>query len=147
MAAGEGGDRAGEVVPVLHGQGSHVQARGPTLGAGRQRPHLLVREGQAHHPGKKSHGLILGEAQIGVAQLDHLPAGAQAGQPERRIETGGDDQVHLQRQVLQQEEQDIVDSLGLDQVIVVEHEDDPLRQGRDLVDQGRQDDLGWDRLG
>ena len=59
-----------------------------------------------------------------------------------RVLTGGDDQVHLWRQVLDQEGEGIVDRFGIDNVVVVEDEDEIVRDGGDFVEQGRQDRFG-----
>ena len=83
-----------------------------------------------------------GEAQVGGAQLGQLAPGAQPGQGERRILAGGDHQVHPRRQVLEQEGEGIVDRFGIDRVVVVEDEDEIVREGGDLVEQGRQDRVG-----
>jgi hypothetical protein len=49
------------------------------------------------------------------------------------IITGGDDQVHLWWQVLEQKGEGVVDGLGFDQVVVIEDEDNPIGEGGDLV--------------
>ena len=41
----------------------------------------------------------------------------------------------------------LVDRAGVDDVVIVEHEDEGLRYGGDLVEQGRQHRLGGRRLG
>ena len=88
-------------------------------------------------------GLGRGEAQVGGAQFGQLAPGAQPGQGQRGILTGGDDQVQLGRQVLDQEGQGIVDRPGVEDVVVVEDEHDIARDGGDVVEQGRQRRLGW----
>ena len=75
-----------------------------------------------------------------------MASGAQPGQGKLWILTGGDDQVHLRRQVLDQKGEGVVNRLGLNQVVVVEDEDEAFREGGDLVDQGRQKRFGWRRL-
>jgi hypothetical protein len=76
-----------------------------------------------------------------------LAPGAQPGQGQVRILAGGDDQVHPRRQVLEQEGEGIVDRSGIDNVVVVEDEDEIVRDGVDLVEQGRQGRFDRRRLG
>ena len=90
---------------------------------------------------EKRGGFGGGKAQVGGAQLGQLAPGAQAGQGELRILAGGDDQVQLRRQVLEQKGEGIVNRLGIDHMVVVEDEDERVREGGDLVEQGRQDRL------
>ena len=59
-----------------------------------------------------------------------------------RVLTGGDDQVHLWRQVLEQKGEGIVNRSGIDHVVVVEDEDEIVRDGGDFIEQGRQDRFG-----
>ena len=59
-----------------------------------------------------------------------------------RIFTGGDDQVHLRRQVLEQKGEGLVNRFGIDHVVVVQDEDEIVREGGDLVEQGGQDRFG-----
>ena len=60
--------------------------------------------------------------------------------------TGGDDQVHLWRQVFDQKGEGLVDRFGINHVVVVKHEDEALRDGGEFVDQGRQQRFGRRRL-
>ena len=60
---------------------------------------------EAHRVVEKLGGFGGREAQIGGAQFGQLAAGAQPGQREWRILSGGDDQLHLRRQVIEQEGQ------------------------------------------
>ena len=62
------------------------------------------------------------------------------------ILTGGDDQVHLRRQVLEQKGEGIVNRFGIDHVVVVKDEDEIVRDGGDFVEQGRQNRFGGRRL-
>ena len=64
-----------------------------------------------------------------------------------RILPGGDDQVHLWRQMLQQKRESLVHRFGVDDMVVVEDEDDTVRESRDLVEQGRQHRFDRWRLG
>ena len=88
-----------------------------------ERGDLVGGEVEAHHLVEERGGLGRGEAQVGGAQLGQLPPGAQPGQGQGRILAGGDDQVQPGRQVLDQEGQRIVHRPGVEDVVVVEHED------------------------
>ncbi len=59
---------------------------------------------------------------------------------------GGDEQVHPWWQVLDQKGEGIVDRFGIDDVVVVEDENEIVRDGGALVEQGRQGRFGWRRL-
>ena len=59
------------------------------------------------------------------------------------ILTGGDDQVHLWRQVLEQKGEGIVNRFGINHVVVVKDEDEIVRDGGDFIEQGRQNRFGW----
>ena len=74
--------------------------------------------------------LVGGEAQVGGADLDQLAARPQASQRQRRVGAGGDHQVDLRREVLQQERHPGLDVVGVDEVVVVEHQHDVVRQRR-----------------
>ena len=104
------------------------------------------REVQAHRPVEKLGGFAGGETQVRGTQFGQLAARAEPGQGQRRILTGGDDQVHLRRQVFQQKGEGLVHRFGINHVVVVKDEDEAFREGGELVDQGRQQRFGWRRL-
>ena len=127
--------------------GGQLQAGNPAFGTSFQRGDVFCRKVQAHHLVEEFGGFGGGKAQVRGAQFGQLAPGAQTGQGQGWILAGGDDQVHLWRQVLEQKGEGVVDAAwSLDQVIVVEDEDDPVGDGGDLVDQGGQDGLGRRRL-
>ncbi len=103
VASGEGFDEAGGISRSvsLHGERGQLQAGDPAFGTGFQRGNLFGREVQPHYPIEKLRRFSGREPQVGGTQLGHLSSAAQAGQGQRRILTGGDDQVHLRRLVLQ----------------------------------------------
>ena len=84
-----------------HGKRGQLQAGNPAFGAGFQCGDVFGREVEAHHPIEKLGGFGGRKPQIGRTQLGHLPPGAQAGEGQMWILTGGDDQVHLRRLVLE----------------------------------------------
>ena len=59
------------------------------------------------------------------------------------ILTGGDDQMHLWWQVLEQKGEGIVNRFGINDVVVVEDEDEIVRDGGDFIEQGCQNRFGW----
>jgi len=67
-----------------------------------------------------------------------LSAGAQPSQGQVWILAGGDDQVHLWRQVLKQKGDCIIYWFGIKNVIVVKDKDEIVRDGDDFIDQGCQ---------
>jgi len=54
------------------------------------------------------------------------------------ILTGGDDQVHLGWQVLEQKGEGMVNRFGINHVVVVKNEDEIVRDGGDFIEQGCQ---------
>ena len=97
----------------LHGNRGQLQAGNPAFGARFQGGDVFRREVEAHHLVEKSGGFGGGKAQVGGAQLGQLAAGAQPGQGQLGILTGGDDQVHLRRQVLEQKGEGLVNRFGI----------------------------------
>ena len=59
------------------------------------------------------------------------------------ILAGGDDQVHLRRQMLEQEGKGIVNGLASITLVVIQDEDESLRDGGDFIEQGCQHRFGW----
>ena len=104
------------------------------------------REVQAHHLVEKVGGFGGGKTQVGGAQLGQLTPGAQPGQGKMWILTGGDDQVHLWRQVFEQKGEGFVNRFGINQMVVVQDKDEIVREGGDFIEQGCQNRFGWRRL-
>ena len=96
---------------------------------------------QAHRLVEVGGGLVGGEAQVGGADLEQLAPGAQARQRQGRVGAAGDHQVDLRRQVLEQERHRLVDLRRLDDVVVVEHQDQVVVDGVQVVEQRRDDDV------
>ena len=59
-----------------------------------------------------------------------------------RVFTGGDDQMDLRRQVLEQKGEGLVNRVGVYHVVVVKDEDESVRDGGDFIEQGCQNRLG-----
>ena len=109
VVPGEAGDEAGDVVAPLHRERRQLECGDPAFGARLQRGDVPRRQGQPHHLVEVGGGLVRREAQVGGADLDELAARPQAGQRQRRVGAGGDHQVHLRGQVVEQERHPVVD--------------------------------------
>ena len=131
----------GDVVAALHRERRELQGGDPSLGAGFE--HVDVRRGdrQAHRVVEVDGGLVGGEAKVGGADLEQLAARPQAGQRQGRVGAAGDHEVDLRRQVLDQERHRLVDLRRFDDVVVVEHQDEVVVDGVQIVEQGRDDGL------
>ncbi len=102
-----------------------------------------AREVQPHHLVEKFGGFGGGEAQVGGAQFGQLAPGAQAGQGQRWVFTGGDDQVHLRRQVLEQKGEGLVNRFGINHMVIIQDEDEIVRDGGNFIEQGCQQSIRW----
>ena len=123
-----------------------MQASNPTFRAGFKGGDIFCGEAQAHHLVKKLSGFSGSEAQVGRAQFGQLAPGAQLCQGERWILAGGDNQVHLRRQVLHQKAKRLVHRRGINHVIIVQRQGESIREGCDLVEQGYQQRFDGRRL-
>ncbi len=104
--------------------------------------------GARRHPQRPCQviGDIVGrEAQVIDTCLDHLPPLPQPRQGQGWIRAVGDDQVHLGREMLEQERQGPVNGLGFDDVIFVGDQDQVVCKRSDSADEGvvRIDSTGW----
>jgi hypothetical protein len=142
VAAAEPLDQRGRVGASPQGQGGQLQAGHPPLGAVLQRCRALLGEVQAPRLPQQGDRFLAGEPQVLRADLSQLPPGTHPRQRQRRVGAPGDHHVHAGRQVLQQEGEAPVDRVRLDDVIVVEHQGELARTGRQLVHQGRDHGLG-----
>ena len=129
VVAGEAGDEAGDVVSPLHRERRQLERGDPPFGAPLQRCDVLRRQRQSHHLVEVRRGLVGREAQVGGADLDQLAAPPQPGQRQRRVGAAGDHQVDLRGQVLQQEGHPVLHLARVDDVVVVEHQHDIVRDG------------------
>ena len=110
VVAGEPGDERADVVAALHATARPAAGRrsSPRCArrASRRRRSVSARPiGPLRYAAASS----VGEAQVGGPDLDQLAAGAQPRQRQRRVGAGGEDQVQLRRQVLEQERHPVVD--------------------------------------
>jgi hypothetical protein len=65
------------------------------------------------------------------------------GQGEMWIFAGGNDQVHVWWQVLDEIREGHVNRFGINHVVVVKDEDELVRERGDLIEQGHEDCFGW----
>ncbi len=86
-------------------------------------------------------GFSGGEAQVGGPQLGQLAPGAEPGQGQLRILAGSDDQVHRRRQVLDHKGEGDVNRLGIDDVVVVKDQNEPVREAGDFIEQSSQNNV------
>ena len=57
------------------------------------------------------------------------------------ILAGGDDQVHLCGQVLEQKGESLVNRFGINQVVVVKNESELIREGGDFIEQDQSESI------
>ena len=144
VAAGEGLDEASGVWMSLQGQRGQVQAGNPAFGAPFQGGDVLSFEGETHPLGEKLRGFGSGKPQVGGAQFGQLAPGTEPGQGQWWIFTGGDDQVHPRGQMLDEIRERLVNRFGIEQVVVVQDQDEMVRNGGQVIEQGRQQRFdGW----
>ena len=136
VVPGEAGDERGDVLSSLHRERRQLERGDPPFGAPLQRGDILCRQRQSHHLVEVRRGLRGREAQVGGADLDELAARSQPRQRQRRVGAAGDHQVYLRGQVLQQEGHPVVHVARVDDVVVVEHQHDIVRDGVEVVEQG-----------
>jgi hypothetical protein len=141
VVPGEAGDEAGDVVSSPHRQRGQLERGDPAFGASLQRSDIPCRQRQSHHPVEVRRGLVGREAQVGGSDLDQLIARPQASQGQLRVLAGADHQVHLRREVLEQEGHAGPEFGAVDEVVVVQHQVDVVRDGAELVDHRGQDSL------
>ncbi len=130
----------------LHGNRGQLQAGNPAFGAGFQaamssaerfRPITWLRNPAASEEVKRKSAA---RSSVNWSRTRNRARGR------LRILTGGDDQVHLWRQMLEQEGKGIVNRFGINNVVIVKDEDKIVRDGGDFIEQSRQNRFGWRRL-
>jgi hypothetical protein len=135
VAAREGLYEGVNVELALKRQSGQLQPSDPAFGAFPQRGKGHLGHFRPHRSPQHRGGLSRGEAQVGGAELGQLPAGPQPGQRQRRVGPAGQHQPERRWQVLQQILEGGVDRLGLDQMVVIHDQHDPLGHPGQLVDQ------------
>ncbi len=79
--------------------------------------------------------LLQGKAQVGAAQFGEVPPGAPSGQWQRWIGAGGQHQVQLGGQMLDQKVEQGVNLAGVYRMIIIQHQDDIFRYIGQIVDE------------
>ena len=87
-------------------------------------------------------GLVGGEPQVGGADLDQLAADPPPSQRQVGVGAGADHDVHVRREVLEQEGHPLADVVAVDQVVVVEHQPHLRRCRGQLVEQRGEHEVG-----
>ena len=142
MAPGEGVDEGGDVVVAAQGEAGELQARGPALGAGVERRHLVGGELESCHLVEEQAGLGWREPQVGGAQLQQLASRPQPRQRQRRVGPGRHRDARPRREVLQEERDGVVHGGFGDDVVVVERQHRGPVELVEVVDQAGQHRLG-----
>ena len=137
----EPGDEACHVLALLHGERRELERGDPALGALLECGNVVCQQVQVHRAVEVGGGLLLGEPEVGRADLDEVSTSTESGQRQWWVGARGDRQVHVGRQVIEQERDPLVHLWGLDHVVVVEHQQQAAASGGELVEQGRQDRL------
>jgi hypothetical protein len=135
----EPGNEARGVRAALERECRQLQRGDPALGAPLQGGDVGVCEVEADHVVQVRRHLGQREPEVGRPDLDEVAAGPQPGQRQSGIRAGADHQVHVGRQVLDEEGDIAGDGRAVGQVVVVEHHVDATREGLELVDEHRQD--------
>ena len=138
---GEPRDESGDVVSALHRQCRQLDRRDPAFGTHLERCDIRRRQFEPHHAVEVRRGLVGREAQVGGADLDEFAPPAQPRERQRGIGAAGEHQVDLRGKVLQQMGHSVLDLARLDDVVVVEHQDDVVRDCVEVVQQGVEDRL------
>ena len=117
---GTGGD---DVMRGLSGDDT-IQGFGgdDTIDGGGGDDYIRGGEGEPRGLLQKGGGLCGREAQVGGAHVDHLAAGAQAGEGQSWVLACGDDEVHVGWEVVEQKGDGIIHGRRVDDVVVVEHQ-------------------------
>ena len=122
VVAGEPGDERRDVRAALQRDGGELQGRDPPLGAVLEG--LDLRGGERPGCGcvEVVRGLAGGEPEVGRPHLDQLAPGPPARQRQVGVGAGAQHDVHVGREVLEQEGHPCGDGPAVDVVVVVEHE-------------------------
>ena len=139
MAAGERLDKTVRCLIARAWRGLPVAGRQSSLRCGLPERRCRPLKGADPSPGEKGGGFGGSKPQICGAQFGQLAAGAEPGQGER-----GSSRVAMTRcscggRCSTQKGEGLVNRLGIDQVVVVQDEDERVREGGDVIEQGRQD--------
>ena len=135
VVSGERLNERWKVLAPLHRQGRQLKARDPALGAVIQGHHARCRQIQVHHAVEKLGDFRQRKAQIGGAEFGELTLNPQPGQRQRRVFAGGDGQMKRRRKMFQQKRQGRADLRIVQNVVVVQHKVDGVRQGAEVIEE------------
>jgi hypothetical protein len=103
MASGKGLHKPLCIFAALDREGGQMQAGNPTLGAVVKGRDVVRRQFTLHYPLQKVERFRFGESEFRLPDFHHLSARPHSGQGQRGVGPGGDGQMQLGRQVLEQE--------------------------------------------
>lgn len=134
MTASEGREKLGRIGSAPQGEGRELEPGDPTLRPLRKERHIRSREADAHHRLEKGRRLAVIKTEVGRAYLNQLSTSPQARKGKRWVSAGSQDEMHLRRQVVEQERHPPMNRLCLDDVIVIQYERNILcRAGKEFV--------------
>ena len=136
---GEARDKPGDVGLPLHRKRRELQRGDPPFCSPLQRCHVPCSQIQTHRVTEVGGGLVRRKPQIRRSDFDELTSGPQASQRQRRVGATGDHHVHPRWKVVKQEGHPVVDVVSVDEVVVVEHQYDLVRDGTEFIQQQYED--------
>ena len=101
---------------------------------------------QTHHAIQKFGRFRKSKTQIGGAQFGQLVARAQLRQRQLGVLTRANDQMHLRRQMLEEERERVVNRRRVNQMIIVQRQHKILRNDGKLIEQDSENRVGRGRL-
>ena len=142
VVAGEPVDEARDVVASLQRDGGELQGGDPALGAVLEGRDLLGCEPHPVASSRYAGGLVGAEPQVDGADLDQLAAHPPPRQRQVGVGPRAEHDVHVRREVVDQEGHTPGDLRVVDQVVVVEHQPDLVGHRGELVEQRGQRRVG-----
>ena len=141
LAPAERLDQRAGIGPVAQRDRRQLESRDPALGALDEPGELLGIEFDGQRLGEIARRLLVRVAQVVGPQLDEPAVGSKAGERQRRVLPGQEDQVGEGRPALDQEPDQAVDRVGADDVVVVEDEHERVVARGDLVEERGPDQI------
>src|SRR5215218_340055 len=133
VAAAKRLDEGTLVLLVLQGEGGEVDPRGPPFGTLEQHREVIGADAKPHLLVQQAIGFLLGEGELLGAELVHLSPGTQQPQRQRRVGAARNDKVDVLGKMLHEEGHRLVGVLFGNELVVIEHQYDPMGQLGDLV--------------
>ena len=141
LATGECLDQAGRVRPVSQRDRRELETGDPSLSSIDEAIEEWGIERDTRR-GEVRGAFVRGAAQVIGPQLDEPAMRSQAGQRQRRILAGEQDQVGEGRSALDQEADQAMDRIGGDEVVVVEGQHERVVARLEFFEEGGADDVG-----